>query len=639
MRQKTLPSRARRPGGLVPQRGSWLALVGSIVWAAACSGGLSDPSFDGAAAGSFAPGTEQPGGVGPVGGASETPGVGDTGAPGVSGTSTPGLLPTEPNPDNLPEDTMVPGGGGTGVASDPLPPVEAEVPSPVQWKRLTSAQFSNTLAALLNVPGPFEVEDEGLYEFSTVDAGRLSSSPRAVKLYWNAIRDAVNEAFADSANVEAIAGCTPGATECDRQFVQEFGRLAWRRPLTPEEEERHVAVSRQAAASLDAVSGLRLAAEALLNSPYFLYRAEFGEPTETPDVLRYTDYDMASRLAFFVTNQGPDAELLNSAAAGALGTPDEVRQQVSRLLEGEHGTRAITGFAEELFHLRALPTKAKDQSVFPEYDQDLIAAMSEEVKQDWAFAMTSGANALTLFNAREATVNGPLARLYGIDAPDLDENTFERRALPSDGPRAGLLGKAAVHSLFANQQEGSPTLRGIFVREQLLCQPIPPPPPGVQAVVPPAPQGVVMTKRERLDQHRSDPVCAGCHALMDPLGYPLEHFDAIGRYRDTDSGKPVDASGSLDGVAFDDLSGLAQLLSESEQASLCLVQNLYTYATGVAATAEQKRTYTVLAEQFAQSGNQLSSLVNSIVTSDAFRLGGPPSEESLPEAESPSEAE
>jgi hypothetical protein len=234
------------------------------------------------------------------------------------------------------------------------------------------------------------------------------------------------------------------------------------------------------------------------------------------------------------------------------------------------------------------------------------------------------APATDIFTTHTTYVNADLAKLYGLDATGMTSDSWVKVTLPADGPRAGYLGTGAFLAQFANQKEGSPTLRGKFIRTALFCQSIPDPPKDVSPVFADPPPGVVLTKRQKLEQHRTKgSTCAGCHTLMDPLGLPLENFDAIGAYRQTDQGMPIDASGELDGAAFNGPLELGRLLSQNEAVAACLVRNLYRYATGVLEEPPQEAAISQLVSEFKSEGRDFKRLTLALVTSDGFRYVAP----------------
>ena len=333
---------------------------------------------------------------------------------------------------------------------------------------------------------------------------------------------------------------------------------------------------------------------------------------------------MASRLAFLIWNSLPDQMLMDQATSGMLATADGIRTAATRMLNATAGRESVGGFAEEYMRLDRIATQAKDPALFPEYAPNLQAAMVRDIRDTWAsLAFDDQASFYDLFTTTKVVVNADLARLYGIDATGLTATTFQTRSLPAGGPRSGVLSKAGLLSEFANQKSGSPTLRGKFIREALMCLEIPPPPPTVNTAVVDLPTDVAMTRRQRLEVHMTDPSCASCHRFMDPLGFPLENFDAIGKYRTTDNGLPVDATGAFDGVDVADANGLGVAASQSVTVAQCLVRKYYTYAVGHEQRDVDGSVLNTLATAFKTSGFKLRDLVLAVVTNDAFSVVAP----------------
>jgi hypothetical protein len=333
---------------------------------------------------------------------------------------------------------------------------------------------------------------------------------------------------------------------------------------------------------------------------------------------------MASRLAFLLWGSLPDETLLQQAADGMLDTKDGVRAAAERMLDAPEGREAVGAFAEEYMRLDRVLTQAKDAAVFPEYGPGLQAAMVRDMRETWqANAFDDDASALDLFTTDRVVVNAELAALYGVDASGLDSDTFREATLPANTPRVGILGKAAFLSQFANQAEGSPTLRGKFMRGAFMCTTIPAPPAAGDAVFEEIPADMPMTKRDRLAQHREDPVCAACHALMDPLGLPFENFDAIGRFRTTEFGLPIDPTSEFDGTAVADARELAFVMAENQVVAECLVRKFYSYALGFEERRADKSVIADLVTSFEGSGFKLRQLVLDIATHDAFSAVAP----------------
>lgn len=508
----------------------------------------------------------------------------------------------------------------------PVPPPAFE-PAPVMLRRLTRAQFRNAVHDVLDFDVNVNELDPDNWDgdFATIGAGRVVTSEHGVEQYHQAIENAVNVVFSDRSRAEAFVGCNPTADDaCTQTFVQRIGRLAWRRPLDSDETARVVGLARTALAEFeDAMEGMRFATLALFWSPNFLYRSELGT-TAQGDALRYSGYEMASRLAFLLWNSAPDAELLDAAARGELDTPAGVRSAAARMLDGAAGREAVGSFADQYMRLDRVPLQAKDRQLFPEYGAELQAAMIEDMRKTWqSVVFDDDASVMELFSTDQAYVNADLARLYGLDDSELDSDTFQRVTLPQGSPRLGILSKAAFLSQFANQEEGSPTLRGKFIRQTLMCMPVPSPPGGIDLVIDKAPADMPMTKRERLALHRESDGCAGCHALMDPLGLPLETFDAIGRYRTTELGLQIDPSGQFDGKPVADAREMGLAASESETVAKCLVRKFYSYALGFPERSVDRSVIEELTTTFRQSGYKLRELILALTAHDTFSTAVP----------------
>jgi hypothetical protein len=522
-------------------------------------------------------------------------------------------------------------GGASGSAGSGGEPV-AFAPAPGAYRRLTNAAFRNSLRDLLDGPvdvGDLEPDSWSIGGLPTVGAALVSISQRGVEQYQSAIEAVTTQVFADTARRDRILGCRPAnATDatCFRQFVTSFGRRAFRRALTEAQITLYTELITTTAATLgDVYGGVRSGMIGMLVSPHFLYRLERGAAGSSGSGFwQYTSTEMASRLSYFLTNSTPDATLLDVAEQDGLGTADAVREHASRLLETQAGRESVRNFATELFQLPIIGARAKDPALYPEYTPGLQAAMMEEIPAMLAgIVFDRNASALDLFTTRETFANAELAKLYGL--PTAGRSTVLTPAtLPAEGLRAGLLGTAGIMSLYASQKEGSPTQRGKFIREVLLCEIIPAPPPDVDTTLEDPPSGEMLTKREKLEQHLTVDSCRGCHAALDPLGLTLENFDAIGKYRTMDHGKPIDVTGDLDEVPFSGPVELGQLLAAAPRTAACLVRNIYRYGTGHVEVASEAPVVNDLTARFQASGYNVKQLMLDLVTSDGFRYVAPP---------------
>ena len=544
----------------------------------------------------------------------------------ITGSSTPGTIP---NSVIVPAGVPVAGQPQAPVVIEPRqdPPAIAPPPtltSSVALRRLTARQFSNSIQALLGVEvdmSALEVDTRATGLFVT-DAASATTSLDGVERYQAVAEQAVSDVFSDEAKRSEFMACGaagPGPA-CTEAFLQRFGRLALRRSLTDTELQRYLGVATNAADLLnDPVQGLRWATTALLQSPKFLYRAEVGSanPAGTgPRAL--TSVELASKLSFFLHNGPPDDELLTAAETEDLTQTEVLRAQAERLLALPQGRRSVSGFARDLFWIDRIDEVAKDQELFEAFTPTLREAMKEEFVQRWeGLTFDSNGGLADVFTSRQTFVNRELAEFYGIEAPDAEGGVA---MLPEDTERVGILGTGVWLSLMAEQKEGSPTLRGKFIREALLCVKVPDPPEGVDTALAEVPNAEELTKRERLAEHASSPACAACHALIDPLGFGLEHFDAVGAFRTTDNDKPVDASGTLDGVDYNGLPGLAAALGDSVVARDCMIKNMYRYATGnIAAPDVEQQAVARLVQTLEPQDFNLRALLVELALSDGFR--------------------
>lgn len=521
--------------------------------------------------------------------------------------------------------------GGKGSAAV-LPLPAGEKPGP-RLHRLTRSELQHSLQDLLgeDVPIAGTDPDNVVGGFASIGASSVSVSPAGVGLYEGAIRAATDFVFAEPARVSARLPCVPSAVSdmnCLTSVVTKLGRRAFRRALTDAEVQRYTGLASTIGgkAGSNVLTGLRHAVSALLQSPSFLYRVELGAASAADGGrLKYTDFEIASRLAATLWDSVPDDALLDAAQAGMLGTPEGVKAQAERLLADARSQRAVSAFADELFGMKHLEEATKDLAVFPTWTDTLKAAMHEEISrrvQDIVFVRKG--DFLSLYDDRVTFVNNELARHYGL--PEQPAKGFFRAEFPADSPRAGILGAGAILAGFALPQRTSPTFRGKFVAESLLCRIVPPPPPGVPPL--PAMAAADATLRERLDLHREAPSCAGCHALMDPMGFGMEDFDSVGLYRTKDGVKPVDATGSLtgeglDGSTFDGLAQLGAAMRKQPVLAPCLVSKLYAEAQGRIATELDRVQLGELVDSFSRSENRLDQLLLSLVASESFRFVEP----------------
>jgi hypothetical protein len=518
-------------------------------------------------------------------------------------------------------------GDEPGPTGELIPPF---APAPATISRLTYAQYQASVSDLfgegIEVPTDLEV-DTPLHGFTTIGASSVTIGPRAAEQYEAAATSLATQIFADPARGDAFLGCTPAAASasdpCIRGFVERFGLRAWRRPLETAEVDEVATLAQTTGEALrDPYQGLLYATSSMLQSPHFLFRVERGEPDGTR--LRYTGYEIAARLSYFLWGTTPDDDLLQAAQRGDLDTIDGIRAEAERLLDSPRARESLTHFWFEYLTLDRLASTSKDATLFPQWTPQLIASMRGEVERQFQdVVFDRDADFRDLLSSRITFVDAELAALYGLPAP-AEPGTWTRVELPADGPRAGLLGTAAFLSLNAHATVTSPTFRGKFIRVNLLCQDIPPPPPGVVTSLDTGGTEGPRTMRMKLEAHRANPICAGCHEQMDPMGLGLENFDPIGAYRTTDQGLPIDSRSDVEGAAFENARELGEILREEPAVGACVARRLYRHALGHVEIETEEQAVRDLSQHFAGAGYSFRELVLALVASDGFRFAGEP---------------
>jgi hypothetical protein len=568
---------------------------------------------------------------------------------------------------------------GGGQARPPeRPAVEAApaVAAATPLRRLTQEQYRNTVRDLLGI-GDIGTDlgiDEGIAGFfgNTIAPAselHLEKYGRAAELI---ARQAVTR-------LPALLPCDPASAEqaaCARSFVAQFGRRAYRRPLTAGEQAMFEALHAAGRQQQDFATGTRLVLEAMLQSPHFLYLMEAPAGQPGPAGVRpVASLALASRLSYFLWNSMPDEALLLAAETNRLGTRAEVSAQVERMLRDRRFGDAVASFHLQWLDLTELGSVEKRNRIYPRFTHDLRAAMREETVRFVEDVVRQGDGRLaTLLGARYSIVNGPLRDLYGLDdagrfvpppapsqpAPAADaqgnkdnkdgkgkdskddkkaddavndepkekpkpvtkDKDVWRRVELGDARRAGLLTQASVMSMHAHWDKPSLVLRGKLVREKLFCTVLPPPPPDVNNTLPQFDPKV--SARERFEDHRADMGCAKCHRLIDPLGIPFEGYDGIGAVRTMDGPAAVDAESDVtDTVASNgpvkNAVELMDRLSKSDEVGDCAALQWFRFAIGRDEVPEDAASLAHIRRAFREAGYRVPALVAAIAGSDSFR--------------------
>lgn len=404
---------------------------------------------------------------------------------------------------------------------------------------------------------------------------------------------------------------------CASQFLKEKGRLLNRRPLTKDELDAFVVQANKSADQLkDFYTGIGVALEAMLVSPNVLFVAETTEPDPTrPGHQRLDAFSLATRMSLFLWNAVPDDSVLKAAESGEIQTPKGRARVVDMMLASRRLDSGVRAFFDDMFGFDDFNSLAKDSATYPDFTGQVAQDAREQTLRTIVdHLVNKQGDYRDLFTTRETFISPALAVVYGEPAPA----GWTRYTAPPDSPRAGLLSQISFLALHSHPTRSSPTLRGKALRETLLCQRVPPPPPNVDFSALDNPTSPFKTQRERVAFHLKNPVCAGCHKITDPMGLALENFDSNGRYRDKEKGTKIDASGTLDGKSFEGVASLGQVLHDYPALTSCLVQRVYSYGSGGAAGAEDKKTLDYFNARFADAGYRLPDLLRTVALSNAF---------------------
>lgn len=429
----------------------------------------------------------------------------------------------------------------------------------------------------------------------------------------------------DTPSRRRIFVCTPDATNdlpCAKQILSTLERRAFRRPVTDADLQDLMPFYEAGKADGGFERGIEKALERMLVSPQFLFRIERDPAGIAPGTpYRISDLELASRLSFFIWSSIPDDELLDIAARGKLKDPAVLEQQVKRMIADPRSESFVTNFAAQWLFLRDLSAKQPDELLFPDFDETLRAGFQRETELFLDSVLRENRSVLDLLSANYSFINARLARHYGI--PNIEGSYFRRVTFPPDSVRGGLLGQGSILTITSYATRTSPVVRGKWVLENLLNAAPPPPPPNVPALKTDGTEpGKTLSMREAMIQHRANPACAGCHARMDPIGFAMENFDAIGKWRDRDSGNPIDASGVFpDGTKFTGMAGLKKaLLAHPEQFVTTVTEKVLMYAIGRNLQYYDAPSVRAIVAEAAHNNYTFSSLVLGAVKSTPFQM-------------------
>lgn len=603
------PSPAFRPwlvgGALLAPVG--LALLG-------CTAQVGVPESTGATGGGMAAGAAPSGGSGGSM-AAGSGGAGGSNAAGMgSGGTAAGMAGAGGSTGGVAGNPGGAGAGGSGGLVDNGLPGRALV------RRLSNVEYDATIRDLLGDTTGYgkEFPADTIVHGFTNNTDVQDVAPALVEQYVVAAEKIATRA---TQSVDTLLGCPLANGEtCISDFIARFGERAWRRPLSPEEQTELLGVFTTGRDAFDATTGVKLLLQALLVSPSFLYRVEVGVPVPGTTYAALTSWELASRLSYFLTGSMPDAELFAAARSDSLSTPAGIAAQAERLL-GTPAARAQIGeFFSGWLNLFAVPRLQRDVAEFPAWSTTLPALFEAETRTFATRVVLDQAGDLrTLLTAPYTFGDPSLAAYYGGTAGPAQDG-IARIELPPDR-RAGLLTHASILATHSKEIQTDPVARGKFIRTRFLCQGIDPPPPDLMIEAPTITPGT--TARQRFAEHEADPVCAGCHVMIDPIGLAFENYDPIGQWRDTELGVTIDASGNLTETdvegPFVGVVEMAGKMAESAMVSECFVRQWFRFAFGRAEAPVDDARIATIAGGFDTAEGQVRALLIALTQTPDFR--------------------
>jgi hypothetical protein len=507
----------------------------------------------------------------------------------------------------------------------------AQVPEPTV-RLLSQSQYINTLTQIFGSDISVKVRfapvrrDEGLLAAGASTAALTSGGFDPLESTARSVADQVIA----PAHRSFLIPCAPANDKlrddkCAREFFTTAGRLLFRRPLTESEIARTVDTAGRAVGPAgDFYAGLAYALSGMLVSPEFLFIRERAEPDPSaPNTWRLDAYSKASRLSFLLWDSAPDDALLTSAARGELDKPAGLRRQLNRMIASPLHRDGVRAFFDDFFVTEGFDTLAKDSTIYPGFTLKAIEEAREQLLRTVVDHLVDRqGDYRDLFTTRRTFIAAELGPLYRLPL-DVGALGWVPYEFKENDPRAGILTQVGFLAQYAHPGRSSATRRGRAIREVLLCQKVPDPPGNVDFSKFEDPKNPVPTARERLAVHRENPVCAGCHRLTDPIGLGLENFDGGGQYRQTENGAQIDASGSLDGIAFTDAVSLGKAVKDDTALKSCIVKRLYAYSKGRNIAVAEKPLLAQYEATFDKTGYRFDEMLRTVISDKSFFSVGP----------------
>ena len=503
-------------------------------------------------------------------------------------------------------------------------------PTRAPLRRLTRFEYNNTVRDLFgdDTQPASMLPTEPIGNGFGNDADALSVSSLLAEQYGLVAEQVAERATASPEVLARLAPCAGSVDEasaaaCTRTLIEALAPRVYRRPLQEGEAEALEALATEVRQTQDATfaTGISAVIQALLQSPEFLYRLEFGQPDpQSPGLRRPRGHEMATRLSYLFWGTLPDDALREAAESGALSTNEGVREQAARLLDDERSHAVVRFFFDNLLPINGLSDLTRDPALYPAYSHALGAAMREETQRFLEYEIfEAGGSWRSALTAPYTFVNEALADFYGIDGVSGEQ--FRKVDWPDPSQRLGLLLQAGVMAGTITTNHSNPVLRGSFIINKLMCAHITlPTDPDILAQVKVPEDTSGATARERFSKHSEQAICATCHRTLDPVGFALENFDAVGQYRERENGVLIDASGSVPGMAGE-VSGPVELvkkIAESESTHACFASHWMNFAYGRTLGAEEQATQQAVVAAFRASNYNIKELLLALTQTDAF---------------------
>ena len=508
---------------------------------------------------------------------------------------------------------------------------QAAAPTPVtahgivEMRRLTEAEYRRSIADIfgpnIKIKGRFEpeVRRDGLI---AIGSGQASISSSGMEQYY-AMAQGVSAQILGPQGRKVYVPCQPSSAQkpddaCAEKFFGKYGRLLYRRALDDKELKGLVKTARQVSTqSNDFYAGLEETLTTMLASPHFMFRVERAGGAPKDGVLPLDDYSRASRLSFLFWDAPPDDALLTAAEHGELSMPEGLNRQIDRLASSPRLADGLTAYFDDMLQFDQFQVTTKDAAVYPKYSQ-LVATEAREqtLRTVLNLLVAKNGDYRDIFTTRDTFMTRTLALVYKV--PYTSYDAWAPYSFNADSGRAGIVTQIGFLALFGHPAESSPTKRGVALNEIFFCQPIPPPPGNVDFSAINDGPGRQKTMRARLQQHATNPTCAACHSLVDPLGVSLETFDAVGQARTMEDGVLIDASSQVNGVKFAGGAGLGMVLHDNPRVTACAVKDLYSTGIGHPVGASDRKTVDELTKAFAAGGYRVPAFLKTMAARDDF---------------------